>query len=115
MTPGHSAPARRVSYGDCPLWWACRYFSIEIHDAILRSVLEALCERDGIPLDSTADPGRPARNYELADRLRIGHVFGLPSVRCRVSKSGTCLKSVSAAITDHPACVSRCERAAERL
>jgi hypothetical protein len=43
---------------------------------LVRSILEALCERDGLPLDSAADPGTPARNYELADRLRIGRVFG---------------------------------------
>ena len=42
---------------------------------ILRSVLEALCRRDGLSLESTADPGHPARNYELAERLRIPGAF----------------------------------------
>jgi hypothetical protein len=45
--------------------------------ALVRDVLVALCERDGLALDSAADPGRPARNYELAIRLGIGRVFGL--------------------------------------
>lgn len=44
---------------------------------IVREVLEALCVRDGLTLDSDADPGTPARNYELAMRLGIGQVFGL--------------------------------------
>jgi hypothetical protein len=48
-----------------------------VAEVMLREVLEALCEQRGIPLDSSADPGTPARNYELADRLGIGHVFGL--------------------------------------
>lgn len=45
--------------------------------ALLRDVLEALCRRDGLSLESAAEPGEPARNYELAARLGIGHVFGL--------------------------------------
>lgn len=49
----------------------------EAASALVREILEAVCERDGIPLDSDVDPGKPARNYELALRLRIGHVFGL--------------------------------------
>lgn len=44
---------------------------------LVRAILEAACERDGISLESSADPGRPARNYELALRLKIGKVFGL--------------------------------------
>lgn len=44
---------------------------------IVRDVLEALCRRDGLSLESDAEPGQPARNYELACRLGIGHVFGL--------------------------------------
>ncbi len=51
---------------------------------LLREVLEALCTRDGLSLESDLDDGEPgpplrnwARNYELAARLRIGHVFGL--------------------------------------
>lgn len=46
-------------------------------EQLLRAVLEALCERDGLGLGSAADPGTPARNYELALRLGIGRVFGL--------------------------------------
>ncbi len=33
------------------------------------------------------------------------------SGRCPVSKSGECLKSVSASVDDHPACVYGCDRA----
>ena len=44
---------------------------------LVREILEAVCTRDGIPLDSDVDPGTPARNYELGIRLRIGHVFGI--------------------------------------
>jgi hypothetical protein len=38
---------------------------------ICRNILEAVCRRDGISLDSTVQPGTPARNFELADRLGI--------------------------------------------
>ena len=44
---------------------------------VVRDALEALCLRDGLSLESTVTPGEPARNYELAGRLGIGHVFGL--------------------------------------
>ena len=44
---------------------------------LVRDTLEALCRRAGLSLDSAAEPGEPARNYELAERLGIGHVFGL--------------------------------------
>ena len=44
---------------------------------LVREILVALAERDGVSLDSEADPGTPARNYELALRLGIGKVFGL--------------------------------------
>lgn len=50
---------------------------VSVPDDLIRDVLEALCCRDGLSLDSAAEPGEPARNYELADRLGIGHVFGL--------------------------------------
>jgi hypothetical protein len=49
----------------------------DVADGLLRDVLEALCERDGISLESAVEPGTPARNYELALRLGIGRVFGL--------------------------------------
>ena len=66
----HSRPS-------CPLGWACKYFSVEVSDAILRQVLEALCERDTISLESAIEPGQPARNFELASRLGISHVFSI--------------------------------------
>lgn len=44
---------------------------------LVRGILEAVCERDGVPLESVATPGEPAPNYELALRLNIGQVFGL--------------------------------------
>jgi hypothetical protein len=46
-------------------------------DGLIRDILEALCLRDGLSLESTVEPGEPARNYELALRLGIGRVFGL--------------------------------------
>jgi len=46
-------------------------------EGLLRNVLEALCVKAGLPLDSEAEPGAPARNYELALRLGIGEAFGL--------------------------------------
>jgi hypothetical protein len=46
-------------------------------ESLVRDILEALCHRDGLSLESAAAPGEPARNYELADRLGIGRVFGL--------------------------------------
>lgn len=46
-------------------------------ESLIRDILEALCQRDGLSLESTVEPGEPARNYELADRLGIGRVFGL--------------------------------------
>jgi len=45
--------------------------------ALLRKVLEALCHRDGLSLESDIEPGHPARNYELADRLGIPDAFKL--------------------------------------
>lgn len=53
---------------------------VQAGDSLVRDILEALCRRDGLSLESTipgALPGEPARNYELAGRLGIGHVFGL--------------------------------------
>jgi hypothetical protein len=46
-------------------------------DGLIRDILEALSQRGGLSLESAVVPGEPARNYELADRLGIGHVFGL--------------------------------------
>jgi hypothetical protein len=46
-------------------------------DRLVRDILESLCRRDGLSLESTVVPGEPARNYALAERLGIGHVFGL--------------------------------------
>lgn len=50
--------------------------SVTAGDALIREILEALCRRDGLPLESSVVPGEPARNYDLAIRLGIGHVFG---------------------------------------
>jgi hypothetical protein len=49
----------------------------EVERDMLRAVLEALCARDGLPVESSVVPGEPARNYELALRLGIGQVFGV--------------------------------------
>lgn len=46
-------------------------------EALVRAVLEAVCLRDGLSLESSVEPGAPARNYELGLRLNIGHVFGV--------------------------------------
>jgi hypothetical protein len=54
-----------------------RLVSEQVSQDLLRAVLEAVCVRDGLSLESTIEPGEPARNYELAERLGIGHVFGL--------------------------------------
>lgn len=43
--------------------------------ALLRQVLEAVCRRDGITLESGFVPGEPARNFELAERLGISDAF----------------------------------------
>jgi|GEM_PF-1709655 len=51
---------------------------IEAAGQVVRDILESLCRRDGLPLESAVVPGEPAGNYELAGRLGIGHVFGLP-------------------------------------
>lgn len=49
-------------------------------DALIRGILEAVCCRDNLSLESSVTPGEPARNYELALRLGIGHIFGLTQV-----------------------------------
>ena len=51
--------------------------SVTAGDALIREILEALCHRDGLPLESSVVPGEPARNYDLAIRLGIGRVFGI--------------------------------------
>jgi hypothetical protein len=50
---------------------------VQAAGSLIRDILEALCRRDSLPLESAVVPGEPARNYELAGRLGIGHVFGL--------------------------------------
>jgi hypothetical protein len=50
---------------------------LQAAEGLVRDILEALCRRDGLSLESAVEPGEPARNYELAARLGIGHVFGL--------------------------------------
>ena len=49
----------------------------EAAQSLVRDILEALCCRDGLSLESAVEPGEPARNYELGGRLGIGRVFGL--------------------------------------
>lgn len=51
--------------------------SAQVSADLVREILVAVCERDGLSLDSAAEPGEPARNYELALRLGIGRIFGL--------------------------------------
>ena len=46
-------------------------------DGLIRDILESLCRRDGLSLESAVVPGEPARNYELALRLGIGRAFGI--------------------------------------
>ena len=43
--------------------------------AVTRNILEAICKRDGISLESGILPGEPARNFELAERLGIPDAF----------------------------------------
>lgn len=50
-------------------------------ESLVREVLVAVATRDGLSLESSAEPGTPARNYELGQRLGIGHVFGLVDER----------------------------------
>lgn len=38
---------------------------------LVNDILRALCERDGLSVESEVEPGKTARNYELADRLGI--------------------------------------------
>ena len=49
----------------------------EAAQSLVRDILEALCCRDGLSLESAVEPGEPARNYELALRLGIGRAFGI--------------------------------------
>lgn len=64
LPPGYRTPdAQRIS--------------AQVERDMMRQVLEAVCVRDGLSLESSVNPGEPARNYELALRLRIGEVFGL--------------------------------------
>ena len=49
----------------------------EAAQSLVRDILEALCRRDGLSLESSVAAGGPARNYDLALRLGIGRVFGI--------------------------------------
>ena len=51
--------------------------SVAAGDELIRDILEALCRRNGLSLESAVEPGEPARNYELALRLGIGRAFGI--------------------------------------
>jgi len=56
-----------VHEDDCPI--------CSTSTATIRSILEAVCRRDGISLESGIEPGQPARNFELAERLGIPGAF----------------------------------------
>jgi len=76
---------------------------IEADDGQFRDVLEALCDRDGLSLESAAVRGQPAANYELADRLGIGRVFGLQPGEVRTCYCGT-TATVVPGVFPHPDC-----------
>lgn len=46
--------------------------------SIIRDILEAMCENQGISTASPYYPDKPAPNYVLAQRLWIGRVFDIP-------------------------------------
>lgn len=48
-----------------------------VGEGVLRRALESLCAKNGISIDVAGLPGQPAANYELANRLGIGQIFGL--------------------------------------
>lgn len=62
--------------------------AFQVADSLVREILEATCARLGLPLDSAVAPGEPARNYELADRIGIGPVFGRVSLGGDVMRIG---------------------------
>jgi hypothetical protein len=94
--PVEHRPACPLSQKPCPSWTClvdvctdgsdvppgygtpeAQRISAMVDRDLMREVLEAVCVRDGFSLESSVNPGEPARNYELALRLGIGHVFGL--------------------------------------
>ena len=66
-----------VHASDYPKMLADDAFKAPVETDMVRDVLVAWCEKEGLSLDSEAEPGTPARNYELAIRLGIGRVFGV--------------------------------------
>lgn len=87
-------------------------------DRLIRETLESLCRRDGVPLESSVTPGEPARNYELADRLGVGHVFGMqpqpaapagPQGEIRTCYCGTTATAVPGTFP-HPDCDGSVQR-----
>lgn len=52
-------------------------FLMKAGDELVHEVLKAVCRRDGLPVESSLEPGEEARNFELALRLKIGYVFAL--------------------------------------
>lgn len=52
---------------------------LEVNASLVGEILRRCCETRGLSLESSADPGKPARNYELALRLGIEDVFGMHS------------------------------------
>lgn len=53
----------------------------EAVEQLLRDVLEAVAQQQGVSLESQVNPGEPARNYELMDAIGIGHVLGMTHAR----------------------------------
>lgn len=70
VDPGPSVPATYVTP-------EAQRLRVKVDGDLLRDTLEALCDRDGLSVESSVVPGEPARNYELAMRLGIGQVFGV--------------------------------------
>ena len=86
----------------------------EAADAHFRDVLESLRRRDGLPLGSAVVPGEPARNYELADRLGIGRIFGLQQGEIRTCYCGT-TATVMPGVFPHPDCDGSVRRQPQRI
>jgi hypothetical protein len=50
---------------------------LQTEQEMYRELLEAWCAEKGVDLTSGVNPGEPARNYELLDRLGVGGLVGL--------------------------------------
>jgi hypothetical protein len=69
-----TSPAHRAKDDD----WLKVNVRGEWAEVLVRDILVALCRKQGLSLTSDVEPETPARNYELATRLGIGYVFGIP-------------------------------------